>query len=113
MRILKGLLVVFALMAAVPPAFSAELVMYRRAGCPYCLSWDREIGSIYPRTDIGKQLPLRQVHLDRGKDSSVELKSPVRFTPTFVLVEDGKEKARIEGYPGDFFFWARLEKLML
>lgn len=112
-RILKGLLVVFALMASALPALSAELVMYRRAGCPYCQTWDREIGPIYPKTDIGKQLPLRQVHLDRGKDNSVELKSPVRFTPTFVVVEDGKEKARIEGYPGDFFFWARLEKLML
>lgn len=112
-RILKGLLVVFALMASALPAVSAELVMYRRAGCPYCLTWDREIGPIYPKTDIGKSLPLRQVHLDRGKDTSVELKSPVRYTPTFVLVEDGKEKARIEGYPGDFFFWARLEKLML
>jgi hypothetical protein len=112
-RILKGLLVVFALVASALPALSAELVMYRRAGCPYCLAWDREIGPIYPKTDIGKQLPLRQVHLDRGKDASVELKSPVRFTPTFVVVEDGKEKARIEGYPGEFFFWGRLEKLLL
>jgi thioredoxin-related protein len=112
-RILKGLLVVSALMMSALPALSAELVMYRRAGCPYCETWDREIGPIYPKTDIGKTLPLRQVHLDRGKDNSVALKSPVRFTPTFVLVEDGKEKARIEGYPGDFFFWARLEKLML
>ena len=113
MRILTGLLAVFALMASVLPASSAELVMYRRAGCPYCLNWDREIGPIYPKTDVGKSLPLRQVHLDRGKDTSVELKSPVRYTPTFVLVEDGKEKARIEGYPGEFFFWARLEKLLL
>ena len=62
---------------------------------------------------IGKTLPLRQVHLDRGKDKSVELKSPIRYTPTFVLVEDGKEKARIEGYPGEFFFWGVLEKLLL
>jgi hypothetical protein len=112
-RILKGLVVVFALISSALPALSAELVMYRRAGCPYCLAWDREIAPAYPKTDIGKRLPLRHVHLDRGKDTSVELKSPVRFTPTFVIVEDGREKARIEGYPGEFFFWGVLEKLML
>jgi hypothetical protein len=112
-RMLKAFLVIVALLGAALPATAAELVMYRRAGCPYCLAWDREIGPIYPKTDIGKKTPLRQVHLDRGKDASVELKSPIRFTPTFVVVEDGKEKARIEGYPGEFFFWGVLEKLLL
>ena len=117
MRTLKGFIAVLALLGAllgtIAPTLSAELVMYRRAGCPYCLAWDREIGPVYPKTDVGKQTPLRQVHLDRGKDSSVELKSPIRFTPTFVVVEDGREKARIEGYPGEFFFWGVLEKLLL
>lgn len=113
LRTLRGFLAVLALLSAVPPAMSAELVMYRRAGCPYCLAWDREIGPVYPKTEAGQKAPLRQVHLDRGKDNSVVLKSPVRYTPTFVLVEDGKEKARIEGYPGEFFFWGVLEKLLL
>jgi hypothetical protein len=113
LRTLKGFIAVLALLGTIAPALSAELVMYRRAGCPYCLAWDREIGPVYPKTDIGKQTPLRQVHLDRGKDTSVELKSPIRFTPTFVVVEDGREKARIEGYPGEFFFWGVLEKLLL
>ncbi|MFN3347935.1 thioredoxin family protein [Pseudorhodoplanes sp.] len=117
MWIWKALCILAATVAvttgAAVPALSAELVMYRRAGCPYCLAWDREIGPVYPKTEIGKTLPLRQVHLDRGKDSSVELKSPIIYTPTFVLVEDGKEKARIEGYPGEFFFWGVLEKLLL
>jgi hypothetical protein len=112
-RMLKAFLVIVALLGAALPLTAAELVMYRRAGCPYCLAWDREIGPIYPKTDIGKKTPLRQIHLDRGKDTSVELKSPIRFTPTFVVVEDGKEKARIEGYPGEFFFWGVLEKLLL
>ena len=112
-RLLKVFYVAAALLAAMLPAVSAELVMYRRAGCPYCLAFDREIAPAYPKTDIGKTLPLRQVHLDRGKDNSVALKSPIRYTPTFVLVEEGKEKARIEGYPGEFFFWGVLEKLLL
>ena len=41
------------------------------------------------------------------------LVSPIRFTPTFVLVDDGREIGRIEGYPGEDFFWGLLERLLL
>ena len=37
--------------------------------------------------------------------------APIRYTPTFVLARDGREVGRIEGYPGDSFFWALLDKL--
>jgi thioredoxin-related protein len=37
---------------------------------------------------------------------------PVNFTPTFILMDDGQELGRIEGYPGENFFWAVLEKLL-
>lgn len=111
LRFAKVIPVVLALLAWVLPAFSAELVMYRRAGCPYCEAFDREIAPAYPKTDIGRKLPLRAIDI-HSKDRSVALKSPIRYTPTFVLVEDGQERARIEGYPGEFFFWPRLENLL-
>jgi len=93
-------------------ADAAELVMYRRDGCPWCARWDRDIGPVYSKTDIGKRAPLRMVDLDRDPDRSVVLRSPVRFTPTFVLVDSGREVARLEGYAGEHFFWPLLEKMM-
>lgn len=93
-------------------ASAAELVMFRRDGCPYCAVWDREIGAIYPKTEIGQRVPLRPVDLDRGDDAPVRTLSPIRYTPTFVLVENGVELGRIEGYPGDAFFWGLLERLV-
>jgi hypothetical protein len=90
---------------------AAELVMYRRDGCPWCAKFDREIGPIYPRTEFNSRAPLRQVNLDRDRDTSI-VHGPIRYTPTFVLAEDGKEVGRIEGYPGDGFFWPRLEDLL-
>lgn len=87
--------------------------MFRRAGCPYCAAFDRAIGPIYPKTDIGKRIPMRQVDLDRSPDGKVTLVSPVRFTPTFVLIESGRELGRLEGYPGEDFFWGLLERLLL
>jgi len=36
------------------------------------------------------------------------LERSVHFTPTFILVDDGREVGRIEGYPGEDFFWGLL-----
>lgn len=90
---------------------AAELLMFRRAGCPWCQAWDEAIGPVYPKSDLGRRLPLRAVDLDRDPPLAVSLARPVRFTPTFVVVEDAREVGRIEGYPGENFFWGLLDKL--
>lgn len=92
-------------------ADAAELVMYRRDGCPWCAKWDREIGPIYPKTDFSKRAPLRLINLDHDRDLPIT-HGAIRYTPTFVLVENAKEVGRIEGYPGDEFFWPRLGNLL-
>jgi hypothetical protein len=100
---------VIALTTTAAPA--AEVIMFRRDGCPWCVVWDREIGPIYGKSDLGRRAPIRLVDLDRDRDS-VALTRPVRYTPTFVLVEHGREVSRIEGYPGADFFWGLLEGMM-
>src|SRR5262249_54990055 len=89
---------------------AAELVMFRRPGCSWCAAWDREIGPIYPKTEVGRQIAIRMIDVDRGF-AGIALATPVRYTPTFVLVENQREIGRIEGYPGDAFFWSLLERL--
>ena len=112
MRQLPFVIAVLALAFCASSVAAMELVMFRRAGCPWCAAWDREIGPVYPKTDIGQRLPVRFVDLDRMRGFTGELKSPVRFTPTFVLLDGGREIGRIEGYPGPDFFWPRLENLL-
>ena len=43
--------------------------------------------------------------------SGVALASPVRFTPTFVVVDQGREIGRITGYSNDNAFWGLLDAL--
>lgn len=104
-----------AAMALVPitaaPASASELVMVRQDGCHWCAQWDAEIGTIYPRSDEARRAPLRHVDL-RDLPSDIAFESPPVFTPTFVLVEDGRELGRIEGYPGEHFFWPLLNALL-
>jgi thioredoxin-related protein len=109
MRIL--LVALLASVLIVPSAFAFELIMFRRVGCPWCAAWDREIGPIYAKTEIGQRITLRQLDLDRDSTAALKLASPVRYTPTFVLIDGEREIARIEGYPGPDFFWARLENM--
>ena len=86
--------------------------MFRRDGCPWCAKWDREIGPIYPKTEFNRRAPLRAGQSRPRSRTQPIAHAPIHYTPTFVLVEDGKEVGRIEGYPGDEFFWVRLEKLL-
>src|SRR3954469_20998181 len=84
-----------AVMVLAGAAGAAELVMFRRDGCSWCAKWDREIGPIYPKTEFNSRAPLRQVNLDHDPDPPI-VHAPVRYTPTYVLVENGKEVGRIE-----------------
>ncbi len=91
-------------------ALSAELVMVEQSGCHYCAKWNAEISHIYPKTKEGQRAPLRRVDL-RALPDDISFSSKPVFTPTFVLVEAGKELGRIEGYGGDEFFWFLLNQL--
>jgi hypothetical protein len=92
-------------------ATASELVMFERDGCPWCQRWNKEIGVVYERTPEARRLPLRRVNLER-QPAGFKLKEPVRFTPTFVVVDDGAEVGRITGYINDESFWGLLGALV-
>jgi hypothetical protein len=91
-------------------ARAAELIMVERAGCSVCVRWEREIAPIYPKTPEGVRAPLRRV--DIGAADRLGLTEPVRFTPTFVIVDHGQEVGRITGYSNDDMFWGLLGRLL-
>jgi hypothetical protein len=93
-------------------ADASELVYVFEPGCPYCRLWDREVGPVYGRTDEGRRAALRPIDKRDPALSGLNLAKPVRFTPTFILMENGTEVGRIEGYPGEDFFWGRLDALL-
>ena len=101
-----------AMLAALPPAAAAELVMFERAGCPYCERFDREIGPIYGRSDEGKIAPLRRVDIHQPVPSDLRFVAMEQLTPVFVLIDDGREMGRIRGYPGEDNFWGLLVGLV-
>jgi hypothetical protein len=101
-----------ALLAGVQGVAAAELVMYEDPGCPWCRRWHAEIGPGYPNTVEGRLAPLRRVDIRDQATAGVALKQPVTATPTFVLVEDGREVGRLVGYPGGDFFYGLLGEVL-
>ncbi|MFW8594328.1 thioredoxin family protein [Cribrihabitans neustonicus] len=97
--------------AAAPVRAELELVMVELEGCAWCKRWNAEIAPIYPKTEEGAAAPLRRVDL-HDMPAGLTLAREVRAAPTFLLVEDGVETGRIEGYPGEAFFWGLLQKLL-
>lgn len=103
---LTALAAALMLMAlATLPAAAAELIMFDRAGCPYCVKWKKEVGPGYSKTAEGALAPLRIHNIADGQIKEIEFKRPVRFSPTFVLVDNGREIDRITGYLDNATFW--------
>jgi thioredoxin-related protein len=109
MRLISILLV--ALLLA-PAARSAELVVFEQRGCVWCQRFDREIAPAYDKTTEGKRAPLRRQDIKQPTPAELAFIKRERFTPVFVLIDEGREIGRIRGYPGDTFFWGLLANLI-
>lgn len=107
-----GLTMVVAALLVVAPAVAADLVMYTRTGCPFCVRFEREVAPVYDKTPEGRLAPLQRITLPAGGVSGAGLREPVFATPTFVLMQDGREAGRITGYLNDDMFWGLLGRLI-
>ncbi len=94
------------------PLGAAELLMLEQPGCPWCARFNAEIAPGYHNTEEGRRAPLRRVDITQDWPDDLGFVAKERFTPTFVLVEDGREIDRLRGYPGDEFFWYLLDQMI-
>ncbi|MGJ5181099.1 thioredoxin [Bradyrhizobium oligotrophicum] len=101
-----------SLLCLLSPALASELVMFERPGCGWCARFNAEIAPIYAKTDEGRALPLRRVDLTQKLPADLAGIDPGAFTPTFVVLDQGREIGRIRGYPGDAFFFGLLGRII-
>jgi hypothetical protein len=106
----SGLLVV---LGAVASMAETRLIMVEEEGCVWCARWNAEISSIYPKTPEGRAAPLERIDIRAPRPEDLSFARGLFFTPTFVLMIDGTEASRIEGYPGENFFWGLLRRMLV
>ena len=107
--VLSGLLVLFG---AVSTVAQTRLIMVEEHGCMWCARWNEEISAIYPKTGEGRAAPLQRMDIRGPRPDDITFARSLHFTPTFVLVVGGTEVSRIEGYPGEDFFWGLLQQML-
>lgn len=98
--------------SALAAAADLSLVMVEENGCIWCARWNDEIAHIYPKTPEGQSAPLRRIDIHAALPDDLTFARRLSFTPTFVLMQDNLEISRIEGYPGEDFFWGLLKKML-
>ena len=86
----------------------AALLMVDDAGCVYCRKWDREVAPGYSNSEEGQVAPLVRRPI---RSADVARYPGIRYTPTFVLLVEGREIGRIVGYPGPDLFWGEFNAL--
>jgi hypothetical protein len=110
--VFAGLFSLLAALCISPATSGAELLMLEQPGCPWCARFDAEIAPAWPKTPEGRHAPLRRVDITKPWPDDLAGVGRERFTPTFVLMENGHEVGRLRGYPGDEFFWFRIDELL-
>lgn len=97
---------------ALPLSAETRLIMVEERGCIWCARWNADVAPEYPKTPEGRAAPLWRTDIGDPQPEGIEFQSRFRYTPTFVLVTDGAEVGRIEGYPGEDFFWGLLSRML-
>ncbi len=110
---MKKFIITIALFLMTTTAVQAtELIMFSMASCGYCQKFLKEVAPTYADSDAAKLLPLRIVSMDRKSapkwfDQAYNKRKidGIVGTPTFIVFDNGEEKARLIGYQGKVRFY--------
>jgi len=89
-----------------------NLVMVTSEYCIYCQIWEKQIGKIYPKTDIAKNYPLKRIELEDFLKNHYYNVEKTNITPTFIFFEDQNEIGRITGYSNPEMFWWQVDEIL-
>lgn len=114
LRLLPALLLILSALTLAPANSSANappyvLLMVTSDDCPHCRKWEREIGVTYDASVQARLAPLVRLHPNDPRLLGLEGKA---YTPTFILVSEGRERSRSVGYTTPKNFWNWLDSLL-
>ena len=107
------LLLIVILLLSIKSSFADnKLLMITADYCIYCQIWEKEIGKIYPKTDIAKSFPLERIELDEHSIRNDLDSNETKITPTFVFFREKEEIGRITGYSSAEMFWWQVDEIL-
>ena len=112
MRLSAVFLLALAVLPAAGPVAAAELVFVEVKSCVYCIRFNKQMAGPYEASETGRKVPLRRVNLMERWPADLKAVDRPPYTPVFILVEDGREVGRFNGYVNARQFNRDLRRLL-
>lgn len=108
-----GVLAVLGVLGQPSPGHAGmRLYVFEIEACGACAQFHAEALKDYWSSERSLTLPLTIVDLNALGTAGQPLRAPIRTVPTFVVMRDGVEIARLTGYPGKTAFEASLAAVL-
>ena len=88
------------------------LLMVTDKTCLICMIWEKQIGKIYPKTEIANKFPLSRIEIQDFVNYTKYKLEKTSITPTFIFIKDDNEEGRIEGYTNPEMFWWQVDEII-
>ena len=88
------------------------MIMITDKNCLYCIVWEKQIGKIYPKTEIAKKFPLHRIEVKNFVNYTKYDLKKTNITPTFIFIKNDNEAGRIEGYTNPEMFWWQVDEIV-
>ena len=88
------------------------IIMITDKNCLYCIVWEKQIGKIYPKTEIAKKFPLHRIEVKNFVNYTKYDLKKTNITPTFIFIKNDNEAGRIEGYTNPEMFWWQVDEII-
>lgn len=89
-----------------------EVLVFETESCLYCRVFRRDVVPQYRQSKRAKVAPLRFVDAHKADLDRLGLKRPVTIVPTVVVLRDGREAGRINGYMGPEPFFHMMSQIV-
>ena len=107
--------IIFVFNLTVSSSFAKDnslLLMITDKTCLICMVWEKQIGKIYPKTEIANKFPLSRIEMKDFVNYSKHKIKKTNITPTFIFIRNNNEKGRIEGYTSPEMFWWQVDEII-
>lgn len=81
-----------------------ELVEYSTTLCTHCALFEQEMGSEYKNHSMARTAPLKFINIDEQGTGPYHISKPINAVPTFIIMKNGVETARLTGLVDKFHF---------
>ena len=76
-----------------------EVIVFEIGGCKYCTAFRDNLGARYLASTTNRAAPMRFVDVGKLDPQAFQLRADINTVPTIVVLQDGREVDRVEGYP--------------